>query len=130
MCLPCSCINYASLLWMEIVIAEDIAMTRKRDELIDKKIGSVIRMQRLKWGMTQSELGKALGVTFQQIQKYENGTNAVAATRIPDLCRILEISPNGLFGVSAKMDGEVLQLGTWGIKTALKLQQLLPGGRY
>jgi len=42
-----------------------------------------------------------LGVTFQQIQKDENGTNAMASTRIPDLCRILEISPNDLFGVSA-----------------------------
>ena len=60
-------------------------MSRRRDHLIDKKIGSVIRMQRVKVGMSQGELGKGLGVTFQQIQKYENGTNAVASTRIPDL---------------------------------------------
>jgi DNA-binding XRE family transcriptional regulator len=62
-------------------------MTRSRDRLIDKKIGSLIRMQRVKLGMSQSELGNALGVTFQQIQKYESGGNAVASTRIPDLCR-------------------------------------------
>ena len=104
-------------------------MTRKRDVLIDKKIGSVIRMQRLRLGMSKSELSKALSVAFQQVQKYENGTNAIAATRIPDLCRILEISPNDLFSVSARMDGEVLQLGTWGMKTALKLQHLLPASR-
>ena len=61
-------------------------MTRRRDHLIDKKIGSVIRMQRVKLGMSQMELGEALGVTFQQIQKYENGRNAVASTRIADLC--------------------------------------------
>ena len=60
------------------------------------------------------ELGKALGVTFQQIQKYENGGNAVASTRIPDLCKILQISPNDLFGVSARMDRGASQLGTWG----------------
>ena len=56
-------------------------MTRRRDHLIDKKIGSVIRMQRVKLGMSQMELGEALGVTFQQIQKYEHGRNAVASTR-------------------------------------------------
>jgi transcriptional regulator with XRE-family HTH domain len=48
-------------------------MTRNRDRLIDKKIGSVIRMQRVKLRMSQSDLGNFLGVTFQQIQKYENG---------------------------------------------------------
>jgi DNA-binding XRE family transcriptional regulator len=79
----------------------EAAMSRRRDHLIDKKIGSMIRMQRVKLGMSQGELGKGLGVTFQQIQKDENGTNAMASTRIPDLCRILEISPNDLFGVSA-----------------------------
>ena len=52
-------------------------MVRRRDWLIDKKIGSVIRMQRAKLGLSQT---KALGVTFQQIQKYERGTNAVAST--------------------------------------------------
>jgi transcriptional regulator with XRE-family HTH domain len=104
-------------------------MARWRDRVIDKKIGSMIRMQRVKLGMTQGELGKALGVTFQQIQKYENGGNAVASTRIPDLCKILEISPNDLFGVSARMDSGASQLGTWGMKLVLKVQELSPGTR-
>ena len=78
-------------------------MVRRRDWLIDKKIGSVIRMRRLKLGLTQADLGNALSVTFQQIQKYENGTNAVASTRISDLCRALEMTPNDLFGVSSKI---------------------------
>ena len=78
----------------------EAAMSRRRDHLIDKKIGSVIRMQRVKLGMSQTELGNALGVTFQQIQKYEHGTNAVASTRIPDLCRAIEMTPNDLFSVS------------------------------
>ena len=56
-------------------------MVRRRDWLIDKKIGSVIRMRRLKLGLTQADLGNALGVSFQQIQKYENGANSVASTR-------------------------------------------------
>ena len=82
-------------------------MTRRRDHLIDKKIGSVIRTRRVKLGLSQTDLGNALGVTFQQIQKYERGANAVASTRIADLCRALEMTPNDLFGVSSKIDGDV-----------------------
>ena len=101
-------------------------MTRRRDHLIDKKIGSVIRMQRVKLGLSQSDLGSALGVTFQQIQKYENGTNAVASTRISDLCRALKMTPNDLFGASSKMDGEVSKLSSWAMKIALKLDDASP----
>jgi transcriptional regulator with XRE-family HTH domain len=43
-------------------------------------------MRRVKLGLSQTDLGNALGVTFQQIQKYENGRNAVASSRISDLC--------------------------------------------
>jgi transcriptional regulator with XRE-family HTH domain len=99
---------------------------RRRDQRIDIKIGSTIRMQRLKMEMSQSELGKALGVTFQQIQKYENGTNAVAATRIGDLCRVLKISPNDLIGVSAKLSNEAAQFILRTSKTALKLEKVSP----
>jgi transcriptional regulator with XRE-family HTH domain len=104
-------------------------VAHRRDFLIDKKIGSVIRMQRVKLGMSQTELGDALGVTFQQIQKYEHGRNAVASTRISDLCRALEITPNDLFGVSSKIDGDVAKLSSWTMKTALKLEDASPAMR-
>ena len=104
-------------------------MVRRRDWLIDKKIGSVIRMQRVKLGLSQTELGKALGVTLQQIQKYECGTNAVASTRISDLCRTLEMTPNDLFGVSSKMDGDVSKLSSRTMKIALKLEDASPALR-
>ena len=104
-------------------------MTRRRDQLIDKKIGSVIRMRRVKLGLSQTDLGNALGVTFQQIQKYENGTNAVASTRISDLCRALEMTPNDLFGVSSKIDGDVSKLSAWTMKIALKLEDASPAMR-
>jgi transcriptional regulator with XRE-family HTH domain len=104
-------------------------VVRRRDWLIDKKIGSVIRMRRVKLGLSQTELGAALGVTFQQIQKYERGTNAVASTRIPDLCRALEITPNDLFGVSSKVDGDLSKLSSWTMKAALKLEDASPAMR-
>jgi hypothetical protein len=65
-------------------------------------------------------------VTFQQIQKYENGTNGVASTRIPDLCRTLKISLNDLFGMSAKMDAAASELSAWTMRTALKLEKASP----
>ena len=104
-------------------------MVRRRDWLIDKKIGSVIRMRRLKLGLSQTDLGNALGVSFQQIQKYENGTNAVASTRIYDLCRALETTPNDLFGVSSKIDGDMSKLSSWTMKIALKLEGASPAMR-
>jgi transcriptional regulator with XRE-family HTH domain len=104
-------------------------VARRRDFLIDKKFGSVIRVQRVKLGMSQTELGNALGVTFQQIQKYERGTNAVASTRIADLCRALEMTPNDLFGASSKMDSDVSKLSSWTMKIALKLEDASPAMR-
>ena len=107
----------------------EVAMARRRDFLVDKKIGSVIRMQRVKLGISQAELGNALGVTFQQIQKYEHGTNAVASTRIADLCRALEMTPNDLFGVSSKMDSDVSKISAWTMQVALKLEDASPAVR-
>jgi transcriptional regulator with XRE-family HTH domain len=105
-------------------------VTRVRyDEDIDKRVGSVIRMRRVKLGMSQGGLGKAIGVSFQQIQKYEKGLNALTATRIPDFCRTLGISPNDLFGVIATVHKDAFQLETWGMKTAIELQRLKPAGR-
>jgi transcriptional regulator with XRE-family HTH domain len=101
---------------------------RGRDFLIDRKLGSVIRMQRVKVKMSQTELGEALGVSFQQIQKYEQGKNAIASTRISDLCRALQVTPNDLFGVSAKM-GELSKLSCRTMKTALRLEDASPGVR-
>ena len=104
-------------------------MARRRDWLIDKKIGAVIRMRRVKLGLSQTDLGNALRVSFQQIQKYENGTNSVASTRISDLCRALEMTPNDLFDVSSKMDGDVSKLSSWTMKIALKLEDASPAMR-
>jgi transcriptional regulator with XRE-family HTH domain len=75
---------------------------RIRRTAVDKKIGSTIRSRRLHLGMSQGQLGEVLGLTFQQIQKYESGKNAIASTCVVDLCRALEISPNELFGVSKR----------------------------
>ena len=69
-------------------------------------------------------------MTFQQIQKYEHGRNAVASTRIADLCRALEMTPNDLFGMSSRINGEVSKLSSWTMKIALRLEDSSPAMRH
>jgi transcriptional regulator with XRE-family HTH domain len=65
---------------------------------IDAEIGNRIRAYRMDRNLSQVELGVALGVSFQQIQKYEKGSNRLAAGRILEICKTLEISPLELMG--------------------------------
>ena len=58
---------------------------------IDSHVGSRIRMRRTLLGMSQERLGDALGLTFQQVQKYERGVNRVGASRLYDLSRVLDV---------------------------------------
>ena len=57
---------------------------------IDKYVGSQIRVRRELLGLSQEKLGDAIGITFQQIQKYENGGNRVSVSRLHDISKILE----------------------------------------
>ena len=63
----------------------------KTADNIDAHIGSRVRLRRLTAGMSQEQLGAALGVTFQQVQKYEKGTNRIGAGRLYRISRILEV---------------------------------------
>jgi transcriptional regulator with XRE-family HTH domain len=65
---------------------------------IDAEVGARVRQYRLRKGSSQTTLADAIGVTFQQIQKYEKGTNAIATARLPMLCDALGITPNDLYG--------------------------------
>ena len=49
---------------------------------IDKHVGARVRLRRIMVGLSQEKLGEALGITFQQIQKYEKGTNRIGASRL------------------------------------------------
>ncbi len=64
-------------------------MLQKRAQKIDKVIGRNIRIHRLAKKMSQTELGQQLGVSFQQVQKYENGTNRVGSGRLYQIAAIL-----------------------------------------
>lgn len=69
---------------------------KKKPNPIDIHVGSRIRLRRNMLGMSQEKLGEHLGITFQQIQKYEKGTNRVGASRLQAIASILEV-PAGFF---------------------------------
>ncbi len=58
---------------------------------VDEHVGTRIRVRRMLLGMSQEKLGEGLGLTFQQIQKYENGVNRVSAGRLFQLSKILNV---------------------------------------
>ena len=72
-------------------------MSTKAPNPVDRYVGSRVRMRRIMLGMSQEKLGVALGLTFQQVQKYEKGTNRVGASRIQQISEILRVPVSFLF---------------------------------
>ena len=66
-------------------------ITKKAPNPIDKHVGSRVRMRRMMLGMSQEKLGDALRLTFQQVQKYEKGTNRIGASRLQQISRALQV---------------------------------------
>src|SRR6266576_5976350 len=66
-------------------------MAKKAPNPIDKHVGSRVRMRRMILGMSQTNLGDALDLTFQQVQKYEKGTNRIGASRLQHISQILQV---------------------------------------
>lgn len=71
---------------------------------IDKHVGSRVRMRRVLIGMSQERLGDALGLTFQQVQKYEKGTNRIGASRLQQIARILGMPVEFFFEGAPQVD--------------------------
>ncbi len=81
----------------------------KASNAIDAHVGSRVRMRRMMLGMSQEKLGDALGLTFQQVQKYEKGTNRMGASRLQQAADILGVAVpfffEGAVGGTYKPDG-------------------------
>ncbi len=78
----------------------------KEPNPIDQHVGSRVRLRRVMLGMSQEKLGNALGVTFQQVQKYEKGTNRIGASRLQAISKLLDAPPSYFFeGAPAAMVG-------------------------
>ena len=64
---------------------------------IDISVGNRIRGRRILMGISQERLGESLGITFQQVQKYEKGANRISASRLYDVSQILGVAPDYFF---------------------------------
>ncbi|MGI9514933.1 MAG: helix-turn-helix domain-containing protein [Anderseniella sp.] len=79
-------------------------MTMKMPNPIDVHVGSRLRMRRMLVGMSQEKLGESLDLTFQQIQKYEKGSNRISASRLYDMSRILDVPVQFFFDDMVRSD--------------------------
>jgi transcriptional regulator with XRE-family HTH domain len=73
---------------------------------VDIYVGSRVRLCRTLKGLSQQKLAQALGLTFQQVQKYERGANRIGASRLFELSRILDVPPSFFFDGAPGGDGE------------------------
>jgi transcriptional regulator with XRE-family HTH domain len=72
-------------------------MVTKSPNATDKHVGARVRMRRMMLGMSQTTLAEGLGVTFQQVQKYERGTNRIGASRLQQIAHVLQVPVSFFF---------------------------------
>lgn len=72
----------------------------------DKHVGARVRMRRMMLGMSQEKLGHSLGLTFQQVQKYEKGTNRIGASRLQHISNILQVPVSFFFEGGPSVSGQ------------------------
>lgn len=68
---------------------------------VDIHVGAKVKSRRLILGLSQEELAQAIGLTFQQVQKYERGTNRISVSRLVDICKTLKVPVDYFFEGSA-----------------------------
>jgi transcriptional regulator with XRE-family HTH domain len=86
-------------------------VTRKLPNPTDKHVGARVRMRRMMLSMSQTKLGDALSLTFQQVQKYEKGTNRIAASRLQQISHILQVPISFFFEGAPKLPGAGIKNG-------------------
>lgn len=86
-------------------------MAKKQPNPIDKHVGARVRMRRMMLSMSQEKLGDALDLTFQQVQKYEKGTNRIGASRLQQIANILQVPVSFFFEGAPAQQGLALVPG-------------------
>lgn len=82
-------------------------MAKKQPSSVDAHVGSRVRLRRMLIGMSQEKLGELLGLTFQQVQKYEKGANRIGASRLFDISTILGVPVSYFFDDLPNTDAAV-----------------------
>src|SRR5262249_34291591 len=78
------------------------AVDPRRPDNIDVEVGRLVRVQRIARGLSQTELGNQIGVTFQQVQKYESGANRISMGRLTRISRVLGVDITYLLGANRR----------------------------
>ncbi len=82
-------------------------IVKKSPNPIDSHVGSRVRMRRMMVGMSQEKLGEALGLTFQQVQKYEKGTNRIGASRLHQIAAVLGVQIEFFYEGAPHAEGQI-----------------------
>lgn len=99
-------------------------MIKSKPEPVDVHVGSRVRLRRTLLGMSQDKLGKALSLTFQQIQKYERGANRIGSSRLYKLSQILDVPVSFFFDdMPAEVTGKAVGMSEGG-KQSFEVGQL------
>jgi len=98
------------LVQTRVVSEQAFRLVTKVPNPIDRHVGARVRMRRMLVGMSQEKLGEALGLTFQQIQKYEKGANRISASRLQQISEALNI-PLAYFFKGAPVSDALAQGG-------------------
>lgn len=85
-----------------------ISMSNKSPNSIDQRIGDKIRTLRLEQNITQQSLGEQIGVSYQQIQKYERGSNRISAVSLFEICKVLNVPISSMFDEPARSFNQII----------------------
>jgi transcriptional regulator with XRE-family HTH domain len=83
-------------------------IAKKAPNPTDKHVGARVRMRRMMLSMSQEKLGDALGLTFQQVQKYEKGANRIGASRLQQIAHILQVPVSFFFDGAPAAPGQLV----------------------
>jgi transcriptional regulator with XRE-family HTH domain len=86
-------------------------LAKKAPNPTDKHVGARVRMRRMMLAMSQEKLGDALGLTFQQVQKYEKGANRIGASRLQHIAQILQVPVSFFFDGAPNAHGHSIPAG-------------------
>jgi transcriptional regulator with XRE-family HTH domain len=103
---------------------------RPDEQALDKIIGRNLRAFRLQKNMSQEQIAAAVKLTFQQVQKYEKGTNRISGSRMAQFCQLLNVTPNDFFkgvpGLNHKAGGGALDTSFLATKEGAAISQAFP----
>ena len=98
-------------------------VTRGKPDPVDIHVGSRVRLRRTLLGLSQEKLGEALGLTFQQVQKYERGANRIGASRLHQISQILDVPVSFFF---EEMAADVANLAPAGRRSPTAAAEVEP----